>query len=285
METKYKVKVRYSFLLKVDDFLVEREDLRPQTMCVVHTERGVELGTVLTRPERVEGEGVSSKKFILRILTESDRKKLDEIQRKQEEEFRFCRKRIQERKLPMKLSRVEHLFGGEKIIFYFLADGRIDFRNLVKDLARQYHTRIEMKQVGARDEARLLGEVGHCGEQLCCTRFIKKFEPVTMRMAKNQKATLDPRKISGVCGKLLCCLRYEDEYYTEVLSQLPAVGSVIKTHQGTGRVIGVDALKKAVQLHIEGKGKVEAKQAEIEEVISAPPQDGPGMGRDGKSGS
>ena len=175
-------------------------------------------------------------------MSADDAKKLQSLQSvDQPKEFEFCKKKIQERNLPMKLASVEHLLGGSKIIFYFLAEGRVDFRELVKDLAQEYHTRIEMRQIGVRDEARLLADYEHCGRELCCKTFIKNLEPVTMKMAKNQKATLDPTKISGRCGRLMCCLRFEDSVYEDLRSGLPGMGVRVATAEGEGEVVAQDA--------------------------------------------
>jgi cell fate regulator YaaT (PSP1 superfamily) len=168
----------------------------------------------------------------------------------------YCRNKIRELNLPMKLVHVEHLFGGEKIIFYFLADGRVDFRELVKDLAREYRTRIEMKQIGVRDEARLLGDKERCGMELCCRAFLKSFEPITMKMAKNQKATLDPSKISGHCGRLMCCLRYEDAIYAEFKRKLPKKGSRVITTKGIGEVVNYDILSQTVTIETDDRRRL-----------------------------
>lgn len=276
---KYTAKIRYSDLLCLDDFITEEENLLPGTLCVVHTERGIEVGSVVMPPRLVEeSEKLDEQKFILRLINEEDLKKIEEIKKEEREEYEFARSRIKERTMEMKLSKVDHLFGGEKIIFYFLAEGRVDFRVLVRDLAKQYKTRIEMRQVGARDEARLLGDVGHCGEQLCCSRFLKDFNPITMKMAKNQKASLDPKKISGACGKLLCCLKYEDDQYIEALSTLPEAGAVIKTKEGVGEVLSLDAMKGTVSVKIEAKGRVEVFKKDIYSQVS------PASNADSKSG-
>ena len=185
----------------------------------------------------------------------------------QPKEFEFCKKKIQERNLPMKLASVEHLLGGSKIIFYFLAEGRVDFRELVKDLAQEYHTRIEMRQIGVRDEARLLADYEHCGRELCCKTFIKNLEPVTMKMAKNQKATLDPTKISGRCGRLMCCLRFEDSVYEDMKSGLPGMGVLVATPEGEGEVVAQDAEKKLVTVALAAdKRQVTVPLAQIKTV-------------------
>ena len=185
-------------------------------------------------------------------------------------EFKFCQKKIKEHKLLMKLASVEHLFGTKKIIFYFLASGRVDFRDLVKDLAKEYQARIEMKQIGVRDEARLLADYQHCGQELCCRTFLKNLEPITMKMAKNQKATLDPSKISGRCGRLLCCLRYEDKVYEDLKHVLPKKGSIVKTAKGVGEVINYDVLQQQVTIEMENKNKIHVSVKDIIDKVREP---------------
>jgi cell fate regulator YaaT (PSP1 superfamily) len=163
-----------------------------------------------------------------------------------------CKRFVKEMGLPMKIVDAEHVFGGERIIFYFMSDGRVDFRELVKRIAQEYQTRIEMRQIGSRDEAKLLGDVESCGQQCCCQRFLKHLKPVNMRMAKMQKATLDPAKISGYCGRLKCCLRYEDKTYTELKKQLPKKNSRVKTQQGVGKVVDTQILTQLVMVEYEG---------------------------------
>jgi len=174
---------------------------------------------------------------VLRKATKDDIAKAQEIGETIEPaQFKYCQQKIRELNVPMRLAAVEHLFGDEKLIFYFLAESRVDFRALVRELAREYRTRIEMKQIGARDEAKLLSDYEHCGREVCCRRFIRALEPVTIKMAKNQKATLDPAKISGACGRLMCCLRFENTVYQDLKRQLPRKGKRVKTPKGEGEV-------------------------------------------------
>lgn len=181
----------------------------------------------------------------MRKATDDDVKIAEHIVNiKEPDEKQYCNEQIKANSLPMKLADVEHLFGGDKIIFYFLADGRVDFRELVKNLAKKYRTRIEMRQIGVRDEARLLADYEHCGRELCCRTFMTNLEPVMMRMAKLQKTTLDPSKISGHCGRLMCCLRFEDETYAELKKQLPKKGSRVKTDEVEGEVLDYDILNQ-----------------------------------------
>jgi len=256
----------------VESFAAEFSGLRMGDICIVRTRRGVEVGRILTplRPVGGDGEERISSMEVLRRITKEDAKKIRTIREEYEPvEIRFCRKRIQERNLPMKLTSVEHLFGGTKIIFYFLAEGRVDFRGLVKDLAQEYRTRIEMRQIGVRDEARLLADFEHCGRELCCKTFIKDLEPVTMKMAKNQKATLDPSKISGRCGRLMCCLRFEDKMYEELKRNLPGKGARVVTPQGEGEVTGQDILRQVVTVEL-GDGKDEVFGVDDVTVVGKP---------------
>ncbi|MHC4848382.1 MAG: PSP1 domain-containing protein, partial [Planctomycetota bacterium] len=192
-------------------------------------------------------------------------------------EFKYARDRIEARGLPMKVVRVEKLFGGGRVIFYFLAEGRVDFRDLVRDLAREYRMRIELKQIGARDEAKILGDVSYCGRELCCSSWIREMRPVTMKMAKNQKSTLDPSKISGMCGRLLCCLRYEDEVYTELRKNLPKRGKrvrIVSTNQ-TGMVLHQEVLASQclVLLDRGGTANVPGDDLELESPKPLPPKE------------
>jgi cell fate regulator YaaT (PSP1 superfamily) len=183
-------------------------------------------------------EDIGEEKHLLKIATE---------------EMEYCKRFVKELGLAMKIVDAEHLFGGERIIFYFMADGRIDFRELVKRLAKEYQTRIEMRQIGSRDEAKLLADYETCGQECCCRRFLKALKPVNMRMAKMQKATLDPSKISGYCGRLKCCLRYEDATYTELKERLPKKNAKVKTKHGEGKVIDSQILTQLVVVeHADG---------------------------------
>lgn len=278
------VTVRYSHMYYRGEFLVKEDlEVKPGDLCLIKSPRGVELGKVLCEPVNHEGEVVWLKNSkthgdrgqtrtntlylsgeILRIAGEED---IDKMQvcyaQGTREEIGYCNERIAAHKLPMKLAGVEYLFEGEKIIFYFLADGRIDFRNLVKDLAKQYRTRIEMKQIGVRDEARLLAEYEHCGRRLCCKGFLNNLEPVTMKMAKSQKTTLDPSKISGRCGRLMCCLRYEDHVYHELRKSLPQKGTVIRIESGFAKVLSQDILLQRVFVETEAGDRQYVKASEI----------------------
>jgi len=215
-------------------------------------------------------------KFV-RYATPEDLSEERHLEKIAKEEMDYCIESTKELGLAMKIVDSEHVFGGERIIFYFMSDGRVDFRQLVKKLAREYQTRIEMRQIGSRDEAKLLADVESCGQECCCKRFLKALKPVSMRMAKMQKATLDPSKISGYCGRLKCCLRYEDKNYTELKKLLPRKNTVVNTKQGQGRVINTQILTQLVIVEIEGGPRVAVPLEEIEIVpagkVSQKPQE------------
>jgi cell fate regulator YaaT (PSP1 superfamily) len=220
---------------------------------VVRTERGLELGEVLcpASPRAVGLLAEPTKGRILRTLTPEDHANRDRLRRAEENELEACCKFVAQRKLQMELVDVEHLFGGERIIFYFLAEKRVDFRELVKDLARAYQTRIEMRQIGVRDEAKLLADYGDCGKPVCCNTHMSVMPPVSMRMAKLQKSTLDPSKISGRCGRLKCCLRFEQDVYEEFQKELPPVGSRVLTQKGQGKVLAQEVLARKLLVEFE----------------------------------
>jgi len=255
---------------------------------VIKTDRGLELGYIVGRLTAYKGGQLrlseeqileyfensdidfspgKTGKFI-RYATTADLSEERHLQKIATEEMECCRHFVKEMNLPMKIVEVEHVFGGERIIFYFMSDGRVDFRELVKRVAQEYQTRIEMRQIGSRDEAKLFGDVESCGQQCCCQRFLKLLKPVNMRMAKMQKATLDPAKISGYCGRLKCCLRYEDETYTELSKRLPKKNTKVKTKHGQGKVVDTQILTQLVVVEYESGEKVAVPVDEIE-IISA----------------
>jgi len=186
-----------------------------------------------------------------------------------QDELEYCRSSSEEMNLPMKIVGAEHIFGGERIIFYFMSDGRVDFRDLVKKLAHQYQTRIEMRQIGSRDEAKLLADYEICGQECCCKRFLKVLKPVSMRMAKMQRATLDPSKISGYCGRLKCCMRYEDQTYTELKKHLPKKNTKVRTKQGEGKVIDTQILTQLVMVEYKSGEKIAVPLEELEIISSS----------------
>jgi len=220
---------------------------------VVHTERGLEIGEVLCEatPQAVGYLSEPTRGQIVRAVNTEDLAEWDRVREKEEGEFHRCKEFINERHLQMDLIDVEHLFGGERVVFYFLAEKRVDFRELVKDLAREFRTRIEMRQIGVRDEAKLLADYGDCGKPVCCNTHMAVMPPVSMRMAKLQKSTLDPSKISGRCGRLKCCLRFEHDVYEEFQRELPQPGTHIVTAKGRGRVLAQEILAKKVLVEFE----------------------------------
>jgi len=204
---------------------------------IVETQNGNELGVIAQENHQVEdSELVLPLKKMLRIATEKDLNRVEENKKKAIDAFKICEEMIENHKLDMKLVEVEYSFDGSKIVFFFTSDGRVDFRELVKDLAAKFHTRIELRQIGVRDEAKMLGGIGICGQPYCCKRFLNDFEPVSIKMAKEQGLSLNPTKISGSCGRLMCCLKYEEDAYSHLSSITPRVGSTVKTPDGLATV-------------------------------------------------
>ncbi|MDR0362619.1 MAG: hypothetical protein LBJ46_08075 [Planctomycetota bacterium] len=260
------IPVRYGLMAVAEGFLSESDAFRVGDEVVVKTGRGIDLGEVAAKP-RPLAENEEPAGELLRIVNEADQRIASHIRESREpEEFHTCQQCIRERQLPMRLVGVEHLFSGDKIIFYFLAENRVDFRELVKELARRYRTRIEMRQIGVRDEARLLADYEHCGRELCCRTFIRNLEPVTMRMAKTQKTTLDPSKISGHCGRLMCCLRFEDEVYAQLQSEMPQRGAMCVTENFSGEVVAFDMFKREIVLALPDGGEETVHISQIKEI-------------------
>ena len=262
---------------------------RMATRVVVKTEKGLELGLVVGQFAYKAGRFKLSRELVkkyfedsdidfppksvgnvIRYATASDISEEKHLRQSAAEEIESCRRFVKELELPMKIVDAEHIFGGERIIFYFMSDGRVDFRELVKKLGQEYQTRIEMHQIGSRDEGRLFADCEICGQPCCCERFLKALKPVNMRMAKMQKATLDPSKISGYCGRLKCCLRYEDATYTELKKRLPRNGTKVKTKHGEGKVVDTQILTQLVVVeHSDGqKMAVGVEDIEVMDPIS-----------------
>jgi cell fate regulator YaaT (PSP1 superfamily) len=242
---------------------------------LLKSERGVEAGEVLCEatPQAVALITEPTRGQIVRAMNENDRNELDRVHDKEVAEFARCREFIRGRSLQMELVDVEHLFGGERIIFYFLAEKRVDFRELVKDLAREYRTRIEMRQIGVRDEAKLLADYGDCGKPVCCNTHMAVMPPVSMRMAKLQKSTLDPSKISGRCGRLKCCLRFEQDVYEEFQKELPPVNARIVTAKGQGKVLAQEILARKILVEFEdGRRLVVGIDEVLSRINSAAPK-------------
>jgi cell fate regulator YaaT (PSP1 superfamily) len=232
---------------------------------IVRTERGLEVGAVVcpASPQAVQLLGEPTSGRIVRSMTEHDRAERDRLKQLEAVELDTCSRFVVQRRLQMELVDVEHLFGGERIVFYFLAEKRVDFRDLVKDLAREYQTRIEMRQIGVRDEAKLLADYGDCGKPVCCNTHMTVMPPVSMKMAKLQKSTLDPSKISGRCGRLKCCLRFEQDVYEEFQKELPPIGTRVVTRKGQGRVLAQEILARRVLVEFEDGRRLPVAADEI----------------------
>lgn len=233
------------FCYRVSDAVLKIGDL-----VVVEVERGIDYGQVVVEPVAVEKVEPAVKKLI-RLATDLDRKQIEDNRKKAQEASQSCVKKIAEHKLDMKLVGAEYAFDRSKILFYFTADGRVDFRDLVKDLAKVFKARIELRQIGVRDEAKMCGGFGPCGRELCCCCFLKDFEPVTIKMAKDQNLSLNPPKISGLCGRLMCCLSYEHKCYKEMSKGLPREGEKVETQEGKGKVIAINILKRKATVALE----------------------------------
>lgn len=218
---------------------------------IVETVRGVEFGKVVISNKQVdESDIVLPLKKVIRVADAKDKMVVEENKKAAQEAYDICLKKVEEHGLEMKLVDVEYTFDRNKVIFYFTADGRVDFRELVKDLASIFRTRIELRQIGVRDEAKMLGGIGPCGRMLCCSTFLGDFDPVSIKMAKDQNLSLNPTKISGLCGRLMCCLKYENDEYETAKEQLPDLGEYIETPHGLGRVVGLNILERVLQIEL-----------------------------------
>lgn len=247
-------------------------DLKAGMHAIVETARGVEIGTVITNPREVSEESVIQPlKPVIRIATEADERQAEKNIEKEKEAFRICLEKIQKHELDMKLVEAEYTFDNNKLLFYFTADGRIDFRELVKDLAAVFRTRIELRQIGVRDETKIMGGYGICGRQLCCHTFLPEFAPVSIKMAKEQNLSLNPTKISGVCGRLMCCLKNEEETYEYLNSKLPGVGDFVTTDDGLkGEVTSVNVLRQLVKVTVELGDEKELREYKPEQLRFKP---------------
>lgn len=219
---------------------------------IVETARGIEFGLVVVPNREVEeSEIVAPLKKVIRIATDEDTAHAAENDKKEKEAYDICLQKIYDHKLDMKLIDVEYTFDNNKVLFYFTADGRVDFRELVKDLAAVFKTRIELRQIGVRDESKMMGGIGICGRVLCCNSFLGEFQPVSIKMAKEQSLSLNPTKISGTCGRLMCCLKYEQEAYEDLLDRVPKVGAIVETPEGQGTVVEVNLLKEILKIKLD----------------------------------
>lgn len=226
-------------------------EINKDDFVIVETARGVEFGQVVVGLKQVsEGDIVNPLKPVIRVATEVDKKQHMENKMKEKETLEICMEKVKNHNLDMNLVDVEYTFDNNKVIFYFTADGRVDFRELVKDLASVFKTRIELRQIGVRDEAKMLGGIGPCGRSLCCSTWLGDFEPVSIKMAKDQDLSLNPAKISGICGRLFCCLKYEHDAYMRILQTIPGIGSIVSTPDGEGVVIGINVLLELIRVKI-----------------------------------
>lgn len=261
------VGVRFKSVGKIYYFDPGDLTLEVGTSVIVETARGVEMGTVAIANRLVDESGVVQPlKKVVRAATKEDFKKVEDNEKKEAEAFVICAEKIKAHKLEMKLVDVEYTFDGSKVLFYFTADGRIDFRELVKDLASVFRTRIELRQIGVRDEAKMIGSYGICGRNLCCSQFLGDFAPVSIKMAKEQGLSLNPTKISGTCGRLMCCLKYEQEAYEDLLKVTPKQGAFVSTPDGKGTVVSVNLLKGKVKVSIDGGREKQVTEFPVKDV-------------------
>ncbi len=272
------VGARFKKAGKIYYFLPGEETLTIDDGVIVETARGVEYGTVVIGPKEVVKDSlVMPVKEVMRKATPKDLQQLEKNEEREEKAFAICLEKIAKRKLPMKLINVEYTFDMNKIVFFFTADGRIDFRELVKDLATVFRTRIELRQVGVRDEAKVLNGIGACGRPLCCSNFLGDFSPVSIRMAKDQNLSLNPTKISGVCGRLMCCLNYEDDLYKKGGDlyvkkdrtpsprdvEPPGIGKEVVTDEGIGKVLKVNYHKHTVKIQLEAGRTIDLQWSDV----------------------
>ena len=267
------VGVRFRTAGKVYYFGPKNLDLKIGDRVIVETARGVEMGTVAVAPKEVpDDEVVQPLKTVQRIATEEDFKRAEKNKEKEKEAFKICQEKIKKHNLEMKLIDAEYTFDNNKVLFYFTADGRIDFRELVKDLASVFKTRIELRQVGVRDETKIMGGIGICGRPLCCHSYLSEFIPVSIKMAKEQNLSLNPTKISGVCGRLMCCLKNEEETYEVLNSKLPGIGDTVTTADGLrGEVHSVNVLRQTVKvIVVVDKDEKEIREYKVDQLKFKP---------------
>lgn len=266
------VGVRFRTAGKIYYFDPKDYDITVGTHVIVETARGIEFGTVMLAPRDLEPDKVIQPlKPVIRIATPEDEKIEAKNCEKEKEAFKICLEKIQKHKMEMKLVDAEYTFDNNKLLFYFTADGRIDFRELVKDLASVFRTRIELRQIGVRDETKILGGIGICGRPLCCNTFLAEFAPVSIKMAKEQNLSLNPSKISGVCGRLMCCLKNEEETYEYLNSRLPNVGDYVTTNDKLkGEVNSVNVLRQTVKVLVEVNDEKELREYKVDQLRFKP---------------
>ncbi len=245
------VGIRFKKAGKIYYFDPDEIEVGPSDFAIVETARGIEYGQIVIGSKMVsEDDVVLPLKKVIRKATAEDSEKIRINKEKEKEALRVCLEKIKEHQLPMKLIDVEYTFDENKVIFYFTAEGRIDFRELVKDLASIFRTRIELRQIGVRDEAKMIGGLGSCGRVLCCKSFLGDFEPVSIKMAKEQNLSLNPTKISGICGRLMCCLKYENDAYESEKKDYPNLGTWVSSPEGDGKITSINILKKSVGIEM-----------------------------------
>ena len=262
------VGVRFRNAGKIYYFDPDDMEMETGTHVIVETARGVEFGVVMIPPKEVEDEKVPQPlKPVIRMATEEDEKQQQKNKEKQEGAYKICLEKIEKHGLEMKLVQAEYTFDNNKLLFYFTADGRIDFRELVKDLASVFRTRIELRQIGVRDETKILGGMGICGRELCCSSFLSEFVPVSIKMAKEQNLSLNPTKISGVCGRLMCCLKNEQETYEYLNSTLPEINEYVTTNDGLrGEVQSVSVLRQLIKVKVDVNGEKELREYKVSDL-------------------
>ena len=261
------VGIRFKKLGKIYFFNPKEIKLQKGDKIIVETSQGEEYAEVLIQNRYVEDEKiVAPLKKVLRIATNKDIKRHEECKKIEKEAFKVCEEKIKEHKLNMTLTDVECKFDNSKMLFYFTADGRVDFRELVRDLAAIYRIRIELRQIGVRDEVKRIGGNGVCGRELCCCTFLNDFETVSIKMAKEQNISLNPSKISGNCGRLMCCLKYENEVYEDKLKHLPNVGAIVKTEDGVGEVDNIEILKEQLRIKFKSEDGYTYKKYDAKDV-------------------
>ena len=259
--------VRFKPVGKIYYFSPVNFDIKEGDSVIVETSRGIEFGTVVSGiREASDNEIIKPLKEVMRLATEEDIKRQNDNKKKEKEALIQCEKKVKEHGLEMNLIDAEYTFDGSKLLFYFTADGRIDFRDLVKDLAIIFRTRIELRQIGVRDESKIVGSVGVCGRDICCSKFLGEFVPVSIKMAKEQGLSLNPTKISGICGRLMCCLKYEQDTYEELLKYTPREGSLVKTPKGEGTVQFVSILKGLVKVKLEAAGEQVVEEFNVSDI-------------------
>lgn len=268
------VGVRFKQAGKIYYFDPNGVEVKQGDYVIVETARGIEFGQVMVGPKEVSEDKVTLPlKNVIRIATPEDHVQLGENKDKEKKAFSICQQKIEQHNLEMKLIDVEYTFDRSKILFYFTADGRVDFRELVKDLAAVFRTRIELRQIGVRDEAKMMGGLGPCGRPLCCATFLGDFEPVSIKMAKEQNLSLNPVKISGICSRLMCCLKYESSCYRDSKGDVPLIGSRVRVFDREGTIIETNLQKESLIVLFANGSKKEILLSEVDEIILDTPPD------------